>query len=195
MEVNETKCVGVIIDNRLKWSSHLGHISNKISKGIGIITKIRKVFDTTTLMSLYNSLILPYIMYCVHVWGSAYETHLRQLMTLQNKIVKLMAGVPCRTNADAFYVKLNILLLKKLYVYIVGLFMYKYDNGMLPELFADMFTPVCNIHNYDTRKSSGYHLYIDFRGTTRSQRCIKCLGPHIWNFILANLLGWTHTVP
>ena len=81
MEVNETKFLGVIIDNRLKWSSHLGHISNKISKGIGIITKVWKVFDASTLMSLYNSLILPYIMYCVYVWGSAYETHLRQLMT------------------------------------------------------------------------------------------------------------------
>ena len=34
-----------------------------------------------------------------------------------------------------------------MYVYNVGLFMYKYDNDMLPELFADMFTPVCNIHN------------------------------------------------
>ena len=112
MEVNETKFLGVIIDNRLKWSSHLGHISNKISNGIGIITKVRKVFDASTLMSLYNSLILPYIMYCVHVWGSAYETHLRQLMSLQNKIVKLIAGVPRRTNADALYVKLNILPLK-----------------------------------------------------------------------------------
>ena len=187
MEVNETKFLGVIIDNRLKWSSHLGHISNKISKGIGTITKVRKVFDTSTLMSLYNSLILPYIMYCVHVWGSAYETHLRQLMTLQNKIVKLIAGVPRRTNADALYVKLNILPLKKLYVYNVGLFMYKYDNDMLPELFADMFTPVCKIHNYDTRKSSGYHLYVDFHRTTRSQKCIKYLGPHIWNFILTKM--------
>ena len=187
MEVNETKFLGVIIDNRLKWSSHLGHISNKISKGIGIITKVRKVFDASTLMSLYNSLILPYIMYCVHVSGSAYETHLRQLMTLQNKIVKLIAGVPRRTNADALYVKLNILPLKKLFVYNVGLFMYKYDNDMLPELFADMFTPVCNIHNYDTRKSSGYHLYVDFHGTTRSQKCIKYLGPHIWNFILTKM--------
>ena len=33
--------------------------------------------------------------------------------------------------------------------------MYRYDNDILPELFADMFTPVCNIHNYDIRKSSG----------------------------------------
>ena len=111
-------------------------------------------------------------MYRAHMWESAYETHLRQLMTLQNKIVKLIAGVPRRTNTDAFYVKFNILPLKKMFVYIVGLFVYKYDNDMLPELFADMFTPVCNIDNYDTRKSSGYHLYVNFHGTTHSQKCI-----------------------
>ena len=112
VEVNETKFLGVVMDNRFKWSTHLGHISNKISKGIGVITNVRKFFDQTTLMSLYNSLILPYIMYCVHVWESAYETHLRHLMTLQNKIVKLIAGVPPKTNADALYVALNILPLK-----------------------------------------------------------------------------------
>ena len=31
--------------------------------------------------------------------------------------------------------------------------MYKYNIGMLPGLFIDMFTPVRNIHNYNTRKS------------------------------------------
>ena len=64
-------------------------------------------------------MILPYIMYCVHVWGSAYETHLRHLMILQNNILKSIAGVPPKTNADA---------IQKLYIYIVGSFMYKYDN-------------------------------------------------------------------
>ena len=187
VEVNETKFLGVVIDNRFKWSSHVGHISNKISKGIGVITKVRKFFDQTTLMSLYNSLTLPYIMYCVHVWGSAYETHLRHLMTLQNKIVKLIAGVPPRTNADALYVKLNILPLKKLYIYNVGLFMYKYDNDMLPELFVNMFTPVQNIHDYNTRAATEHHLYVTFHGTTRSQKCIRYSGAHVWNFILTKM--------
>ena len=33
--------------------------------------------------------------------------------------------------------------------------LYKYHSDMLPELFADVFTPVCNIHNHDARKSAG----------------------------------------
>ena len=67
MEVNETKIV-VVIDNRLRWPPHLGHIANNISKGIGIITKVRKVFDEITLMSLYNSLIFP-TSYTVSMYG------------------------------------------------------------------------------------------------------------------------------
>ena len=43
--------------------------------------------------------------------------------------------------------------------------MYKCDNDMSPELFADMLIPVCNIHNYDTRKSTGYHLWVGFHST------------------------------
>ena len=58
---------------------------------------------------------------------------------------------------------------------------------MLPELFADMFTPLCNIHNYDTRNSTGYHLNVGFHGTTRSQKCIRYLRPYIWNFILTRI--------
>ena len=51
-EVNETKFLGVIIDNKLNWSPHIMHISKKIAKGIGIILKARKVFDNVTLFSL-----------------------------------------------------------------------------------------------------------------------------------------------
>ena len=163
----------MVIDDKLIWSSHLGHVSNKISKGIDGVTKVRKFFDQTTLMSLYNSLILPYIMHCVHVWGIAYETHLRHLMTLQNKIVKLIAGVPSKTNAGALYVKLNILPLKQFYIHNVGLFLCTYDTDMLPELFVDIFTPVQNIHDYNTRAVTEHHLYVTFHGTIRSQKCIR----------------------
>ena len=83
------------------------------------------------------------------------------------------------------HVKLNLLPLKKLYVYDTGLLMYKYDNDILPELYADIFTPVCNIHNHDIRKPARYHLYVDFQGITYSQKCIKHLEPHVWNFTLA----------
>ena len=74
-EVRQTKFVGVILDNKLDWHAHCEYICGKMSKGIGIIIKARKVFNETTLLSVYNSLILPYVSYCIHVWGKAYDTH------------------------------------------------------------------------------------------------------------------------
>ena len=65
--------------------------------------------------------------------------------------------------------------------------MYKYDDDMLPELFVDMFTPVRNIHDYNTRTATEHHLYVTFHGTTRSQKCIRYSGAHIWNFILTKM--------
>ena len=44
-EVKETKFLGVIIDNKLKWSAHIRYISKKNAKGIGIILKSRKSFQ------------------------------------------------------------------------------------------------------------------------------------------------------
>ena len=75
-EVNETKLLGVIIDNKQNWSPHIMPISKKIAKGIGIILTARIVFDNETLFSLYCTFLYPYLNYCIHVWGKAYDTHL-----------------------------------------------------------------------------------------------------------------------
>ena len=85
-EVETTKFLGVIIDNRLNWKHHIDSICNKVSNNIGIILNARWVFNKTTLLSLYYSFIYPYSTYCIHVWGSIYKTHLQKLQILQKKI-------------------------------------------------------------------------------------------------------------
>ena len=52
MEVTETKFLGVIIDYKLNWSPHIMYISKKVTKGVGIILKARKLFDQETLLTL-----------------------------------------------------------------------------------------------------------------------------------------------
>ena len=36
-QVNHTKCLGVVIDNKLDRSTHLSYINTKIAKGVGLI--------------------------------------------------------------------------------------------------------------------------------------------------------------
>ena len=123
----------------------------------------------------------------VFMYGVTHMTHLKHVLVLQNKAVRIIAGVPPRTSADSLYLELDILPVKKIFVHAISIFMYKYLNRMLPELFLDMFTPVSEIHNYDTRQAINKNLFVSFKSTSRGQQSITYIGPHVWNFILSKI--------
>ena len=69
-ETSESKFLGVIVDNKLSWASHIKYISNKISKSLSIIRYLRYSFPTKILKILYMSLVVPYISYCnINLYG------------------------------------------------------------------------------------------------------------------------------
>ena len=42
----------------------------KISKVIGIMYRLKDIYPKNILLTLYNSLIVPYLNYCIFTWGS-----------------------------------------------------------------------------------------------------------------------------
>ena len=188
MEVSETKFLGVIIDNRLNWKPHIRHVCTEVAKGIGIILKARKVFNHEILSTLYYTFVYPYLNYCIHVWGRAYNTHLKDLCVLQNKIIRIINGIPPRTNVDHLNIQQNILSVNRLYYYNIGIFMYKFSNSMLPEMFDSFFSRIEDTHSYHTRQSSAKHLYVNFRSMSRGQRSCIYSSAIIWNCILYKIL-------
>ena len=67
-QVCKAKFLGIIIDEQLNWKEHILYISNKISKAIGVIVKARSL-GKRALLSLYYSMIYPYLTYCCQIWG------------------------------------------------------------------------------------------------------------------------------
>ena len=86
----------------------------------------------TKLISLYYTFVYPYLNYCIHVWGKAYNTHLKNLLVLRNKVLRIVTDVPPRTSVHQIYIEQNILPVKRLYNYNVALFVYKHSNDMRP---------------------------------------------------------------
>lgn len=64
--------LGVMIDDKLNWKSHINHVASKMSMFIAILYKAQHFLNQKSLCALYYSLIIPYITYCVEVWGNAY---------------------------------------------------------------------------------------------------------------------------
>lgn len=99
--VSEIKFLGLIIDSKLNWKSHIKHIQGKVSKTISIINKAKYYLDYHALLLLYYSLVFPYLTYCVVVWGNNYKSSLHPLIILQKRAVRIIhkAGYCDHTNA------------------------------------------------------------------------------------------------
>ena len=64
------KYLGVHIDCHLTWHDHIDYICSKISKNINIIVKLKHYVSKATLISVYYSLIYPYLTYACTLWGN-----------------------------------------------------------------------------------------------------------------------------
>ena len=63
-KVKEAKSQGVIIDEHLSWSNHIGDLSKKISSAIGALKRIRPYIPERTALQIYQALILLHFEYC-----------------------------------------------------------------------------------------------------------------------------------
>ena len=88
--VTETKFLGVILDHKLTFKSHIDYISNKIAKCIGTISKARRALSTYSLRMLYMALVQPYLFYCVEIWGHTYASYTKKLSILQKRLVRII---------------------------------------------------------------------------------------------------------
>ena len=74
--VNNTKFLGVIIDENLTWKNHVDCISKIVSKNIGVMNKLKHYIPYRILHTLYCTLVLPYLNYGILIWGNTYKSYL-----------------------------------------------------------------------------------------------------------------------
>ena len=180
LEVEDTKFLGVHIDNRLNWKRHVGVISNKIAHNLGIIFKVRYKISSYVLKIMYNILIQPYLYYCTIIWGCAYHTNLQHLQSLQNRAVRLMTFSNYRAHSNPLFSKLKILKISEIYKMQLAIYMYRSKLNDIPNSKIDnssFFNFVNTSH--DTRFASRMH--IPYYRTNVRKFNIKCAGPILWN--------------
>ena len=62
--------LGLHLSSDMTWNFHMNEVSKKISWNIGILKKLQLVVPNNILLTIYNTLILPHINYCMLSWGS-----------------------------------------------------------------------------------------------------------------------------
>ena len=91
-KISKCKTLGVIIDDKLLWKDHINEISAKVSKGFGIMRRIKTFVTQSVMQSIYNSLILPYFDYCNMVWENTAKYNLQKIQKMQNRAARILTG-------------------------------------------------------------------------------------------------------
>ena len=90
--VNKSKTLGVVIYDNLTWNTQIDNITKKVSKGIGMLRRIKDYVSTSTLIKVYNAIILSHFDYCSLVWDVCADYLLKKLQKLQNRAAQVITG-------------------------------------------------------------------------------------------------------
>ena len=104
-KVDNFNCLGLHLNTRLTWHTHVSEISKKISRAVGIIKKMQWIFPTEILLAIYNALVLPHINYCILSWGADSNT----IFILQKKAVRAIASAGYNAHTEPFFKLYNLL--------------------------------------------------------------------------------------
>ena len=90
--VTSNKCLGVLLDEKLTFETHIEYISIKACAGIGALRRIKSFVPLCTLVTLYRSLIQPYFDYCSPLWDTCGKQLKDKLQKIQNRAGRVITG-------------------------------------------------------------------------------------------------------
>ena len=133
----------------------LEKISNKCSKTIGVLNKLKYVLPQTVKLILYKSLILPHLNYGIMTWGYKCD----RINKLQKKAIRIVSLSKYNAHTEPIFKRLyllkvaDILKIQELKLY------YRCMHNTLPQYLQRIaFHQNCTIHDYNTRRQNELHI-------------------------------------
>ena len=139
-KVNSFCYLGINIDDKLKYTSHLTSLNGKLAKLSGISYKLGPKFDLHAARLFYYSFIYSILSYGIVVWGGIImEYNCDQTHRLIRRILKnLFQRFFPDQDINNVYRNLKLLKLKDIYKFnLVQLYYNMKNNNVLPQVNSD----------------------------------------------------------
>ena len=120
------------IDEYLTWKDHISLVKSKLSKTIGIMYRASTFLNQSSLFTLYCFICLPYMTYCLEIWGNTYKSNTLCIFILQKKVLRIIIGENRYDHTNGIFYNLRILKLYDLVKLRTSVIMYQARNSTLP---------------------------------------------------------------
>ena len=184
------KYLGVEIDQFLTWKDQIDKTIKKASGGIGALRRVRHLVPHETLITMYNSLVLPYFDYCSAVWGTCGKGMSDALQSIQNRAARVVTFSNYDRRSTELLDELGWDNLEKRRSKQLAILMYKTFSGGTPNYLTSMFESTRNIHTHNLRNSSN-NLFVPRPNCEAGKHSFQYKGSVLWNGLSNNIRSQT----
>ena len=175
-KVRVKKYLGLIVDHKLTFVSHIDYIKKKITKRIGAMYKSKNLLPLKYRKMFANSLMLPHFDYLDIIWNKTTKTKLTELDVLYKKVAKVALNYDMLESSKKVYEDMNWLPLHLRRQLHMTTYVYKILNGNSPPQFIDKFAYISG----GSREGENCNLYTN---KCKSHKQFFYLGAKCWNLL------------
>ena len=115
-KVNNTKYLGVYIDNKLKWNIHTRHTATRIRRTIYKYRRLRHIISKPTLRQVYFAITQSIAQYSILAWGGCYSVHMNCIEVALRSVMKVALRRSYRYPSDQLYEEMDAPTLTEIYI-------------------------------------------------------------------------------
>ena len=179
------KYLGILFDNKLTWKPQIEQISKKIIKNNALLAKLRHFIPSDKLKTIYNALIQPHIDYGILSWGTAAETNLNKISSLQRKAIRILTFKKKEEDSAPLFKQENLLPLEKCIILQNCKFIWKFVNKQQPASIDTLF--IKHQIYFATRHVNELKLNLPFKRTALGTSFLFYSGIKHWNNLPFNV--------
>ena len=176
------KFLGLRIDFKLTWKSHISHVQSKLSNACGILYHLRNKISQNIARTLYFTLVYPHLNYCNIIWASSYTTNMQGLRVTQKRIIRVITRKRRSEPTLPLFVRLKLLRLDEIIKLNSVLFVFKSLNNHIvsPITFEPRFAGPYNLRNLQPLQVPHHH-------SNQSRNFILIRGTKLWNSLPSSI--------
>jgi len=185
--VDDFQYLGVIVDERLRFTRHVDYVVKKMAKKIGIIRKLKGVLSTKAKEILFKCIVVPHIRYCSTVLFGCNVGDMERLQKVLNIGMRIVLNRDRRSSTEEMRKELEMLEVNKQVVKDVLVWIFKMEKDLLPSYLQKFTRKGSDVHVYNTRRAGDF--YRGIRNKKLSMRSMFFEGVRIFNRLPAEVKG------
>ena len=181
--VSHMKYLGLHIDDKLKWDSHIANLSTKVNINNSRLRRARKILPLDILLKIHNSQNVPIIDYSATVWANFSQNNINLINRLEHMSARAITGNYDFVNARGADI-MNSLSMKNFLTrnrYHLALLIFKAIIGQAPDHIANNILFTYEVSHKNLRSFDNMNLYHPKPNCEVFKKSLQYSGATVWN--------------